>query len=324
MKPLHLKVILATVILLSIISLGAFKPKSNEVINYQPILIDSFQLLLDESIEKIGKFKPSKSKNKKSAKIDINDPSRMILLQQLQNFTARICGSRQVKYHDITYHIFVANLDSDEIRMHLYNNKKENLFTFSAVKKQLEAMQRKPLMITNAGMFTPNYEPEGLYVEAGSNTYFNLDTIKVKPNTNFYLKPNGVFYIDKSNTPRIDTTECFLSKGLKELQSYKVATQSGPMLVINSKIHPAFIEGSVNLKIRSGVGIIKGSTHKIVFAVTIEESSFYNFALFFHDVFNCDNALFLDGAISKMYLHDLNAIENCGDYGPMISVSRKE
>ena len=48
------------------------------------------------------------------------------------------------------------------------------------------------------------------------------------------------------------TTDAWLSVSRRRR---RFATQSGPMLVIDGKIHPAFIEDSTDRKPRNGVGV---------------------------------------------------------------------
>lgn len=79
-------------------------------------------------------------------------------------------------------------------------------------------------------------------------------------------------------------------------------TQSGPMLVINGKIHPKFTFLSKNTNIRNGIGVIKdGQNEKAVLVISEGKVNLYEFALLFQFLFKCDNALYLDGAISKAY-----------------------
>jgi len=205
--------------------------------------------------------------------------------------------------------------------MHLKNPNNRNYYDFNSLLNAPEFQKQKFLMIMNAGMYTPSYLPTGLYIENGIKKS-NLDTSSPKTDANFYKKPNGVFYIDNKGNSFIDTTEKFakLSKG--DSAKIKYATQSGPVLVINGKINTLFKENSSNLNIRNGVGII--SEKKVVFAISIDKICFHDFAMFFRDIFNCKYALYLDGAISKMYLSDLNPDERGGKFGPMISVSKKK
>ena len=74
------------------------------------------------------------------------------------------------------------------------------------------------------------------------------------------------------------------------------ATQSGPMLVIDGKIHPGFIEGSTRLKRRNGVGV--RARPRCTSSITETHVNFDQFARFFRDRLGCDNALFLDGDAS--------------------------
>jgi uncharacterized protein YigE (DUF2233 family) len=62
--------------------------------------------------------------------------------------------------------------------------------------------------------------------------------------------------------------------------------------------------------------------NKVVFACTEYPETFYNFADFLKTIFGCDNALFLDGAISKMYLKGYNQPDGIMHFGPMISITK--
>src|SRR6187401_160604 len=73
----------------------------------------------------------------------------------------------------------------------------------------------------------------------------------------------------------------------------RISRLSGPMLLINGKIHPAFIVNSTDRKPRDGVGL--SSRNEIYFVITKSWVSFYDFARFFRDRLGCSNALFLDG-----------------------------
>ena len=95
------------------------------------------------------------------------------------------------------------------------------------------------------------------------------------------------------------------------------ATQSGPILVINDSVNTAFDKASRNTNIRSGVGILPNGYPVFVIASAI---TFYDFAMIFKEKFHCRQALFLDGAISKMFIgQQLNE----SDFGPMIEVVKK-
>ncbi len=245
------------------------------------------------------------------------------LVRHIQPYIFKIKNGCKIQIRGVDYLLFMADLDSHEIRTHLYQPKStKNFYQIANVVQSLESYKTLPLMVTNAGMFTPSYSPEGLFIEDG-NLLFPLDTGGSVSNANFYLKPNGVFFIDSTNRPEIVTTEEYILI-TKKTKNFKIkcATQSGPMLVIDNSIHDSFVYGSNNAKIRSGIGIINNK--QVLFAITLDGCNFYNFATFFKDISNCRNALFLDGAISKMYIRNLNESDISGSFGPMISISKKQ
>jgi uncharacterized protein YigE (DUF2233 family) len=88
--------------------------------------------------------------------------------------------------------------------------------------------------------------------------------------------------------------------------------------LIDGKIHPAFKDGSLNLNIRNGVGILPGN--KILFAMSKWPVNFYDFAEYFKSQ-GCKDALYLDGAISRTYLPEKNWSQTGGDFGVIIGVS---
>ena len=98
----------------------------------------------------------------------------------------------------------------------------------------------------------------------------------------------------------------------------KHATQSGPMLVVDGKIHPAFNPKSTNFYIRNGVGVMADGN--VIFIMSEQPVTFYEFAQVFRDRFKCQNALYLDGAISKMYLPGHKLLDTKGKFAGMIAV----
>ena len=130
------------------------------------------------------------------------------------------------------------------------------------------------------------------------------------------MQPNGVFYIDKRNRAYIKKTTSF-----KYSKRIKYATQSGPMLLINGKMHHRFRKGSHNLHIRNGVGILPDG--RLLFAISNELINFYDFATFFKKN-GCKNALYLDGFVSKIYLPPRYKGLSNSHFGVMIAETKKE
>ena len=129
---------------------------------------------------------------------------------------------------------------------------------------------------------------------------------------NFHMKP--IFYVS-ANTAAVAETRTFL----KRRPQADLATQSGPMLVINGRLHPRFDRRSTSLKSRDGVGV--RADGKVIFAISQGEVSFDAFARLFRDGLNCPNALFLDGgSASNLYAPSLNRYSNIVSLGPMLAV----
>lgn len=111
----------------------------------------------------------------------------------------------------------------------------------------LENRGERVLAITNGGIHRPDLIPSGLYVEEGVEmTPLNRGS----GSGNFFLQPNGVFWIDDERAG-IDTTEAY---AVVE-RTVDAAVQSGPMLVIDSQINPAFSESSTSTHRRNAVGV---------------------------------------------------------------------
>lgn len=165
----------------------------------------------------------------------------------------------------------------------------------------------------NGGMFEPDHTPKGLYIE-NFKMLKPIDTLQGFGN--FYLQPNGIFYLTQNNQPEISET-----KKYKHNTSIKYATQSGPMLLMDGKINPIFQKDSKNLNIRNGVGILPNGN--IVFVMSKKEINFYSLAQLFEEM-GCKNALYLDGYVSRTYLPEQNWIQTDGDFGVMIGVTERQ
>jgi uncharacterized protein YigE (DUF2233 family) len=150
---------------------------------------------------------------------------------------------------------------------------------------------------TNAGMFHDDGSTVGLYIENGEEKYpINIEDGE----GNFFLKPNGVFWFGDGEAG-VEDTETYLENS----RNPEFATQSGPMLVTNGQINPAFNVESDNLNIRSGVCV---QDNEALFILSTEDVSFYALAEQFLDV-GCMNALYLDGYISDFWINGKEQIE---------------
>ena len=162
----------------------------------------------------------------------------------------------------------------------------------------------------NGGMYSPGGVPKGLFIQR-QNLVTPLDTTRGPGN--FYLKPNGVFYLTTSRQAGICTTGQFRAG-----PRIAYATQSGPMLVVGGQLNPTFAQGSANVVVRNGVGLLPSG--ELVFAISRGKVNFYDFATYFKSM-GCREALYLDGFVSRMYLPAQGWQQTDGDFGVIMAVT---
>jgi uncharacterized protein YigE (DUF2233 family) len=178
----------------------------------------------------------------------------------------------------------------------------------------LEQVQHQKLLFAcNAGMYLQDYSAQGLFIQNGKQIK-PINTIP-KAFGNFYWQPNGIFYVTKNGEAFVTKTTDFTAN-----ENIQIATQSGPMLMVNGNMHEGFQPQSKSYYIRNGVGILPNG--KILFAISKTPITFYEFALFFKNN-KCANALYLDGYVSKFYDSKDSTSNLDGDLGVMIGVGKK-
>jgi uncharacterized protein YigE (DUF2233 family) len=165
----------------------------------------------------------------------------------------------------------------------------------------------------NGGMFDAEGEPIGYYVEDGERRH----TLNRNAGAgNFHLMPNGVFY-GSGGEWRIRTTDDFAENIDKRPE---FATQSGPMLVIGGKLHPAFDDDGDSKKTRNSVGVDRaGRAH---FVISEAPVSFGKLARYFRDRLKTPNALFLDGSVSQLWDPARERMDRGAELGPLIVVEK--
>ena len=214
---------------------------------------------------------------------------------------------------DDTIISYTVDPAKQDIQLYWKNDQGEILKSIQNLKSFVESKNATLAFATNAGMYKEDNAPVGLFIQNGK-TLMPLNTKNASGN--FYMKPNGVFYITKENKATVCETDKFSNIG-----NVKFATQSGPMLLIDGQIHPSFAKGSANLNIRNGVGILPNNN--IVFAMSKTEINFYDFATYFQSL-GCKNALYLDGFVSRTYLPEKHWVQTDGNFGVMVAVIEKK
>ncbi|RIV90313.1 hypothetical protein D2V17_04600, partial [Aurantiacibacter xanthus] len=166
----------------------------------------------------------------------------------------------------------------------------------------------------NGGMFDDAGQPVGYFVEDGER----LKALSRADGTgNFHLKPNGVFFGSGSKWQVLDTEKFYST--VRERPAF--GTQSGPMLVIDGKIHPEITENGPSRLLRNAVGVDEqGRAH---FVISQGPISFGVIARLFRDRLKTPNALFLDGTVSSLWDPVADRMDGRAPLGPLIVVKNK-
>jgi uncharacterized protein YigE (DUF2233 family) len=120
------------------------------------------------------------------------------------------------------YRFVAADLTRDRIRAYW---KRPDGTPWGSIEALRQALPQARA-ITNAGIFEPDQTPTGLLVEDGKE---RVPLNRQKGNGNFYLMPNGVFFVTASGAAILSTDSYASRQGSPVLQ----ASQSGPLLLAN-------------------------------------------------------------------------------------------
>jgi uncharacterized protein YigE (DUF2233 family) len=202
-----------------------------------------------------------------------------------------------------------VDVRTERIELFLRDDTGRPFKSFDRLKSWLLIRNERLRFAMNAGMFHPDLSPVGLLVQDGQQ----VSPLNLSDGTgNFFLKPNGVFFVSESGPRIVESSEYpALAKGVR------LATQSGPILVRNGVLHPAINVASTSRLLRNGVGI-SGDT--IMFVISEQPVNFYEIAIYFRDELHCPDALYLDGVVSSLYSTDLQRSDSRADLGPIVGV----
>jgi len=166
----------------------------------------------------------------------------------------------------------------------------------------------------NGGMYGDDLKPVGYYVQNGERLA-ELD--RGDGTGNFYMKPNGVFFGNGGGGWRVLGSNTFFNTVGDRPQ---FGTQSGPLLLVDGKLHPEIQDNGPSKAIRNGVGVdASGKAH---FVISDGPVSFGQLARYFRDEVKVANALYLDGAVSSLW-DPATGRQDKGRVGPIIVVSKR-
>ncbi|MCL9999880.1 MAG: phosphodiester glycosidase family protein [Erythrobacter sp.] len=166
----------------------------------------------------------------------------------------------------------------------------------------------------NGGMYGDDLKAIGYYVQKGERL---KELNRAGGEGNFYMKPNGVFFGSDAKWQVLGSNTFFNTVGDRP----QFGTQSGPLLLVDGKLHPEVQDDGPSKAIRNAVGVdAAGKAH---FVISDAPVSFGQLARYFRDVLKVKNALYLDGAISSLWDPARSRMDK-GRVGPIIVVSKRE
>lgn len=182
---------------------------------------------------------------------------------------------------------------------------------FSRLRADLPAGEAL-LFAMNAGMFHADYSPVGLFVSEDRR----LGAVQTAAGGgNFGLLPNGVFCTGGARPFAVIESRAFLD----DPPDCRLATQSGPMLVIEGKLHPRFLVDATSRYVRNGVGV-SADGQRAWFAISDRPVTFHEFGRLFRDGLGARDALYFDGSLSQIHAPEVGRADRGRRLGPIIGL----
>jgi uncharacterized protein YigE (DUF2233 family) len=215
------------------------------------------------------------------------------------------CRALRFEGEDFT----VCRAPAARLELHVEGRDGRPYRSFAALEHVLGRRSDAVLFAMNAGMFDGEGRPIGLAVAEGRE--LRPANRRTDGYGNFHLPPNGIFLVRQDGPAELLKTSRFVPAG-----DIRLATQSGPMLVIHGALNPRFEADGRSRYRRNGVGIDEAGVP--VFAISEGQVSFGKFARLFRDGLGCRNALYLDGSVSSLWDPAANRMDSFAPLGPML------
>jgi uncharacterized protein YigE (DUF2233 family) len=166
----------------------------------------------------------------------------------------------------------------------------------------------------NGGMYGDDLKPIGYFVQNGERL---AELNRGEGAGNFYMKPNGVFFGSGGAWKVLGSNTFFETVGDRPA----FGTQSGPLLLVDGKLHPEVQDNGPSRAIRNAVGVDAGG--RAHFVISDAPVSFGQLARFYRDELKVSTALYLDGQVSSLWDPASERMDK-GRVGPVIVVTKRE
>lgn len=226
-------------------------------------------------------------------------PRLAVLLGLALGATALVASadpaSRHIRADQVDYRVVDIDLGNDALELRWKDASGHALAGIDGLRIWGQTQGRDLLFAANAGIYDREFRPLGLHVEDGAELRPLNTAHSAGSRGNFSMQPNGVFYVDRAGNAGVVQTGQWRDKAIDA----RIASQSGPLLLVDGEINPNFDSQSESAKLRSGV--CASAPHRVVFAISEAPVTFHAFARLFRDELGCRDALYLDGTISRLW-----------------------
>jgi uncharacterized protein YigE (DUF2233 family) len=223
---------------------------------------------------------------------------------------------QQIRWNTRLYQVVRVDLDRADVRLYWKDERGRPFGSLEALDRWLSGRGETLLAATNAGIFYRSREPAGLHVERGA-VLRPLNRSSSPPpgeaEGNFFAQPNGVFYIADDGTAHIRATQ----GAALALARMREATQSGPLLLERGRQHRLIGNPTVA---RNAIAVC--TPRRIALVLAPEGASIRDLAGFIRGELQCQDALYLDGAISGLRVPSAR-VNRDGSYVGIIGVTAR-